>query len=124
MRPPLQVAILYLLERLKREAAAAGGALHVLNGNHETMNVSGRFRYASPGGLADFAEWHATQRRGAGLKARCGLKPGACATADLLSAALAEVAPAARPRVAALAPVALCTSKMCLRRSILPTSGC
>ena len=49
-----EIAILFLLERLRREAAAAGGALHTLNGNHETMNVSGRHRYATPGGHADF----------------------------------------------------------------------
>jgi hypothetical protein len=39
------------LERLQRQAAAAGGALWVLNGNHETMNVGGNFRYATQGGL-------------------------------------------------------------------------
>jgi len=41
--------ILELLERLQDEARAAGGALHVLNGNHETMNVLGDFRYVTPG---------------------------------------------------------------------------
>ncbi len=41
--------ILELLERLQGEARAAGGALHVLNGNHETMNVLGDFRYVTPG---------------------------------------------------------------------------
>ena len=30
-----ELEILYFLERLQREAARAGGALHVLNGNHE-----------------------------------------------------------------------------------------
>ncbi len=46
--------ILELLNRLQRDAHAAGGALHVLNGNHETMNVAGDFRYVTPGGLSDF----------------------------------------------------------------------
>lgn len=46
-----ELKILYWLERLQEEAAAAGGALHVLNGNHETMNVGGNFRYATLGGL-------------------------------------------------------------------------
>jgi hypothetical protein len=41
--------LLYMLERLQRQAAAAGGALWVLNGNHETMNVGGNFRYATKG---------------------------------------------------------------------------
>jgi MFS transporter, DHA1 family, tetracycline resistance protein len=48
-------AILDLLERLEAEAKAAGGALLVLNGNHEVMNVQGDFRYATDGGLEDFA---------------------------------------------------------------------
>jgi hypothetical protein len=47
--------ILELLERLAREAAAAGGALHALNGNHEVMNVAGDFRYVTPDGFRDYA---------------------------------------------------------------------
>jgi hypothetical protein len=47
--------ILDLLERLSKEAAAAGGALHALNGNHEVMNVEGDFRYVTPDGLRDYA---------------------------------------------------------------------
>jgi hypothetical protein len=47
-------AILDLFERLKTEAKDAGGAVHVLNGNHELMNVAGDFRYVTPGGFADF----------------------------------------------------------------------
>jgi hypothetical protein len=35
--------ILELLPRLQREAAAAGGALHVLTGNHELLNAQGDF---------------------------------------------------------------------------------
>ncbi|EIE25532.1 Metallo-dependent phosphatase [Coccomyxa subellipsoidea C-169] len=49
-----EVRILYFLERLEREAERAGGKLHILNGNHETMNVAGRFNYATLPGLADF----------------------------------------------------------------------
>lgn len=48
--------ILELLERLQTEAAAAGGALHVLNGNHELMNAAGDLRYVTAGGFLDFAE--------------------------------------------------------------------
>ncbi len=44
-----ELRILYFLERLAREAAAAGGAVHALLGNHETMNVGGNFRYATQG---------------------------------------------------------------------------
>lgn len=46
--------ILDLFTRLAAEAAAAGGAFHVLNGNHELMNVALDFRYVTPGGFADF----------------------------------------------------------------------
>ncbi len=49
-------AIVDLFERLKKQARAAGGAVHVLNGNHELMNAAGDFRYVTPGGFADFAD--------------------------------------------------------------------
>ena len=31
--------------------------MHVLNGNHETINSDGRFRYASAEGMQEFQEW-------------------------------------------------------------------
>jgi hypothetical protein len=49
-------AILDLFTRLAGEAAAAGGAVHVLNGNHELMNVALDLRYATPGGFEDFRD--------------------------------------------------------------------
>jgi hypothetical protein len=48
--------ILDLLERLQGEARSAGGALHVLNGNHELMNAAGDLRYVTAGGFVDFAD--------------------------------------------------------------------
>ncbi len=48
-------AILELFDRLADEAAAAGGAFYILNGNHELMNAAGDLRYVTPGGFADFA---------------------------------------------------------------------
>jgi hypothetical protein len=47
--------ILDLLDRLTDEAAKAGGAMHVLNGNHEFMNALGDLRYVTPEGMEDFA---------------------------------------------------------------------
>lgn len=47
--------ILALLERLAKEAAAAGGAVHVLNGNHELMNAAGDLRYVTEDGLRDYS---------------------------------------------------------------------
>lgn len=70
-----EVACLFLLERLSREAELAGGAVHVLNGNHETMNVAGRYRYATPGGLADFLRFELVEAVGEQLREKCGCLP-------------------------------------------------
>ena len=48
--------ILEWLEVLADEAHAAGGAAHVLLGNHELMNVDFDFRYVTEGGWLDFAD--------------------------------------------------------------------
>jgi len=49
-------AILELLDRLQDEAKAAGGILHILNGNHELMNARLDFRYVTEGGFVDFQD--------------------------------------------------------------------
>lgn len=49
-------AILDLLMRLQAEADKDGGAVHLLQGNHELMNAAGDFRYVTPGGFADFQD--------------------------------------------------------------------
>mmetsp|Transcript_23224 Transcript_23224/g.59512 ORF Transcript_23224/g.59512 Transcript_23224/m.59512 type:complete len:416 (-) Transcript_23224:168-1415(-) len=72
-----EVAICYFLERLEREAAAAGGALYILNGNHEVMNAGGDFRYATRGGGEDFLRWRTWQNLAANLKVGCGCGVGA-----------------------------------------------
>lgn len=46
-----ELPLLFWMERLRRQAAAAGGALHVLNGNHESMNVAGQYRYVTRGAM-------------------------------------------------------------------------
>jgi len=51
-----ELQILELFAQLAVEAKAAGGAFHVLNGNHEFMNAIGDFRYVTPDGFADFAD--------------------------------------------------------------------
>lgn len=48
--------LLEYLQRLQQEARAAGGALHLLNGNHELMNARPDLRYVTPGGFADFQD--------------------------------------------------------------------
>ncbi|MGW8265105.1 MAG: metallophosphoesterase [Longimicrobiales bacterium] len=47
-------AIMNLFQRIGREARSAGGAVHVLNGNHELMNVMLDFRYVTEGGFLAF----------------------------------------------------------------------
>jgi hypothetical protein len=47
--------VLDLLMRLEGEARDAGGAVHVLLGNHEVMNIAGDLRYVSAGEFAAFA---------------------------------------------------------------------
>ncbi len=47
-------AIMDLFLRLGEEAEQAGGAVHVLNGNHEMMNAYVDLRYVTEGGFADF----------------------------------------------------------------------
>lgn len=49
-------AILDLFARLAEEADRAGGAVHVLNGNHEMLNTALDFRYTTPGGYEDFED--------------------------------------------------------------------
>ena len=36
---------------VQAEAERVGGAVHVINGNHETMNVAGQYRYVTRGGM-------------------------------------------------------------------------
>ena len=49
-------AILDLLARLETEAAAAGGRVIALVGNHEVLNAAGDFDDTTPGGFAAFAD--------------------------------------------------------------------
>ena len=54
-RGPDSRAVMDLLMRLQGEAAAAGGRVHVVLGNHELMNLVGDLRYVAPGEYAAFA---------------------------------------------------------------------
>ncbi|KAJ4840476.1 hypothetical protein Tsubulata_000388 [Turnera subulata] len=55
-----EIAILSLLRSLDVQAKAQGGAVFQVNGNHETINVEGDFRYVEPGAFdesTDFMEY-------------------------------------------------------------------
>ncbi|KAM3692151.1 hypothetical protein ACB098_08G065500 [Castanea mollissima] len=55
-----EIAILSLLRSLDIQAKAEGGAVFQVNGNHETMNVEGDFRYVESGAFdecIDFLEY-------------------------------------------------------------------
>lgn len=92
-------AILDLIDRLEDEAAAAGGALYALLGNHELMNVAWDFRYVTDGGWADF--------RDAGI------------AVDPADSALAQFPPEHRARAAAFRPGGRYAVEMADRRVAL-----
>ncbi len=58
-----------LLMRLEGEAAAAGGKVHVLIGNHEVMNLVGDLRYVSKAEYAAFSEDGLAEERERGFVA-------------------------------------------------------
>lgn len=51
-----EAEIIRLFRDLQTQAEAAGGAVHLLNGNHELMNAYLDFRYVTEGGLEEFRE--------------------------------------------------------------------
>ena len=55
------VETLDLLQRLQLEAAQAGGRVEVLLGNHEVMNLTGDWRYVTPGDIAGYGGQQARQ---------------------------------------------------------------
>jgi len=48
--------ILELLRKIRDEAKRTGGAVYILNGNHELMNAAGDLRYVTAGGMLDFTD--------------------------------------------------------------------
>ncbi|KAL5096108.1 hypothetical protein RYX36_000435 [Vicia faba] len=71
-----EIKIIYLMEKLKREAARYGGRIVTMNGNHEIMNVEGDFRFATRSGVKEFRVWLYWFREGNKMKSLCkGLEP-------------------------------------------------
>ncbi|MEZ4318239.1 MAG: shewanella-like protein phosphatase [Myxococcota bacterium] len=53
-RGPDSKGVIDLLRAIAAQAPAHGGEVHLLNGNHEVMNLQGDWRYVSDGDLAGF----------------------------------------------------------------------
>ncbi|CAI0430469.1 unnamed protein product [Linum tenue] len=70
-----ELKILYILEKLKREAAKSGGNLITMNGNHEIMNVEGDFRFATRLGFKEFEDWAFWYQMGNKMKTLCAGLP-------------------------------------------------
>eukprot|EP00301_Raphidiophrys_heterophryoidea_P010606 c15788_g1_i1.p1 GENE.c15788_g1_i1~~c15788_g1_i1.p1 ORF type:complete len:393 (-),score=95.20 c15788_g1_i1:51-1187(-) len=68
-----EIQVLYFIERLKHEARQAGGALHVINGNHETMNINSQFRYATPKSMSKYKNWLTWYNTFQNVKRKCGV---------------------------------------------------
>eukprot|EP00891_Asterochloris_glomerata_P005539 jgi/Astpho2/5539/Aster-02800 len=50
-----EIGVIMMLRELDRQAKLEGGRVIMLNGNHESLNVCGDFRYTTPGGLRESA---------------------------------------------------------------------
>lgn len=62
-RGPGSRAAMDLLMKLEPQAAAAGGKVHVLIGNHEAMNLTGDLRYVATEEYAAFADDETVEQR-------------------------------------------------------------
>ncbi|MGQ0384223.1 MAG: metallophosphoesterase [Gammaproteobacteria bacterium] len=74
-RGPASRRVLDLLMRLEGEAQEAGGALHLVLGNHEVMNLSGDLRYVSEAEYATFAGVEDDALRDAAWQQAVALEP-------------------------------------------------
>eukprot|EP01024_Parvocaulis_polyphysoides_P031381 TRINITY_DN28375_c2_g1_i4.p2 TRINITY_DN28375_c2_g1~~TRINITY_DN28375_c2_g1_i4.p2 ORF type:complete len:359 (+),score=57.10 TRINITY_DN28375_c2_g1_i4:222-1298(+) len=52
-----EIEILLLLQELDRQARLEGGAVYMINGNHESLNVCGDFRYVTQGAMIESARY-------------------------------------------------------------------
>lgn len=50
-----EIAVVLMLRDLDRQAREQGGAVYMLNGNHESLNVCGNFRYVTRGAFTESA---------------------------------------------------------------------
>lgn len=74
-RGPDSRKTLDLLMDLQQQAPASGGRLHLVLGNHETMNLTGDLRYVSTGEYAAFAEDESAAERSEARELLAKLSP-------------------------------------------------
>lgn len=89
-RGDAEISTVLLLRELDKQARLFGGAVHMLNGNHESLNVAGDFRYVTPGAFWESAmaagldEVEARRSNEAILQARWALyRPGGVMAKEL-----------------------------------------
>ncbi|KAL8496748.1 hypothetical protein ACS0TY_020428 [Phlomoides rotata] len=125
-----EIKLLYFFEKLKREAAKAGGTVITMNGNHEIMNVEGDFRYATRHGLKEFEDWANWQRVGNALKKKCdGIDEKAVlrnlfdGVPDEIPRIPPEFQDGARARIAALQPNGLIATRFLSKNQTVVVVG-
>lgn len=67
--------VMDLFMRLRDEAAMDGGAVHIVHGNHEAMNLAGDLRYVSKGDYAQFGSASAGDQPAGFFERREALAP-------------------------------------------------
>lgn len=89
-RGDAEISTILLLRELDKQARHHGGAVYMLNGNHESLNVAGDFRYVTPGAFwesamaAGLREEDARRSNEAILQARWSLyRPGGVMAKEL-----------------------------------------
>ncbi|KAK6141954.1 hypothetical protein DH2020_013866 [Rehmannia glutinosa] len=124
-----EIKLLYFFERLKREAAKAGGLVITMNGNHEIMNVDGDFRFATLQGLKEFENWGMWQCVGNAMKKMCdGIDGKMVANVfdglpDQFPGIKPEILNGARARLAAMRPNGLIATRFLSKNQTVVVVG-
>lgn len=84
-RGPGDRELMDLMMRLQRESREAGGRVHVVLGNHESMNLLRDRRYVNPRSLAAWAEDETAKERKTALRQYANSRPGSDARSKINS---------------------------------------
>jgi len=77
--------IMDLMRRLQEESLAAGGMVHVVLGNHESMNLMRDLRYVNPRAFAAWADEETDRERKNGWRTYLNSSPGSDSRAKMIS---------------------------------------